>query len=410
MWARHTHLIRLRRMPRPFWATAKGRVSQGMSPIFYFSMADTSKLSMTEESHEVDATVVDNRLMATYATDMKEPPKAGDIITGKVLALHKNSVFVDLHPFGTGLIFGREFANARDIIRNIAIGHEVTGTIVDAGNKDGYIELSLKEARQAFIWNEAEKALREKRQLDLPVKEANKGGLIIEWQGISGFLPASQLSAEHYPRVDGGDKDRIFEELQRLVGKKISVMVITADPKEGKLIFSEKGTGQKEKQEIVGRYAVGDEIEGNVTGIVDFGVFIKVADGLEGLAHISELDWGLVEDPRKLFTVGEHVRAKVIEVKDGKISLSIKALKENPWVSAGKKYTKDDVVQAVIIKYNKHGALASIEEGVAGLVHVSEFESIEKLREALELGKSYTFKINVFDPKEQRMTLSFAKK
>jgi small subunit ribosomal protein S1 len=373
-------------------------------------MADTSKLSMTEESHEVDATVVDNRLMATYATDMKEPPKAGDIITGKVLALHKNSVFVDLHPFGTGLIFGREFANARDIIRNIAIGHEVTGTIVDAGNKDGYIELSLKEARQAFIWNEAEKALREKRQLDLPVKEANKGGLIIEWQGISGFLPASQLSAEHYPRVDGGDKDRIFEELQRLVGKKISVMVITADPKEGKLIFSEKGTGQKEKQEIVGRYAVGDEIEGNVTGIVDFGVFIKVADGLEGLAHISELDWGLVEDPRKLFTVGEHVRAKVIEVKDGKISLSIKALKENPWVSAGKKYTKDDVVQAVIIKYNKHGALASIEEGVAGLVHVSEFESIEKLREALELGKSYTFKINVFDPKEQRMTLSFAKK
>lgn len=384
----------------------------GDGPDFLFSMTDTSTLHAADEAREGDEIVpiVDDRLMATYSTEMKETPKAGDIITGKVLALHKNSVFVDLHPFGTGLIFGREFANARDIIRNIAIGHEVTGTIVDAGNKDGYIELSLKEARQAFIWNEAEKALREKRQLDLPVKEANKGGLIIEWQGISGFLPASQLSAEHYPRVDGGDKDRIFEELQRLVGKKVTVMVITADPKEGKLIFSEKGTGQKEKQEIVGRYAVGDEIEGTITGIVDFGVFIKVADGLEGLAHISELDWGLVEDPRKIFTVGENVRAKVIEVKDGKISLSIKALKENPWVSAGKKYAKDDVVEAVIIKYNKHGALASIEEGVAGLVHVSEFESIEKLREGLELGKSYTFKINVFDPKEQRMTLSYTKK
>lgn len=375
-------------------------------------MTETSTLSATDQARDGDEMVpiVDDRLMATYASAMKETPKAGDIITGTVLALHKNSVFVDLHPFGTGIIFGREFANARDIIRNISIGHEVTGTIVDAGNKDGYIELSLKEARQAFIWNEAEKALREKRPLELPVKEANKGGLIIEWQGISGFLPASQLSAEHYPRVDGGDKDRIFEELQRLVGKKITVMVITADPKEGKLIFSEKGAGQKEKQEIVGRYAVGDEIEGTITGIVDFGVFIKIADSLEGLAHISELDWGLVDDPRKLFTIGEHVRAKVIEVKEGKISLSIKALKENPWVSAGKKYAKDDVVEAVIIKYNKHGALASIEEGVAGLVHVSEFESIEKLREALELGKSYAFKINVFDPKEQRMTLSYVKK
>lgn len=354
--------------------------------------------------------VHDTRLMAQYAEKLPESPKAGDIITGKVRALHKNSVFVDLHPFGTGIIFGREFANARDIIKNIAPGHDVTGTIVDAGNKDGYIELSLKEARQAFIWNEAEKAVRDKTQLELLVKEANKGGLIIEWQGISGFLPASQLSAEHYPRVDGGDKDRILEELQRLVGKTIVATIITADPKEEKLIFSEKGIDQKEKQAIVNRYEVGASIEGHITGIVDFGVFIKIEDGLEGLAHISELDWGLVDDPRKIFTVGQKVSAKVIEVKDGKISLSIKALKENPWSSAGKKYAKDDVVEAVVIKYNKHGALASIEEGVAGLVHVSEFESIEKLREALQLGKSYSFKINVFEPKEQRMTLSYMKK
>lgn len=371
-------------------------------------MTDETTLPVSETTNEAEP--VDTRLMAQYATELGESPKTGDIITGKVRALHKNSVFVDLHPFGTGIIFGREFANARDIIKNIAIGHEVTGTIVDTGNKDGYIELSLKEARQAFIWNEAEKALREKTQLDLVVKEANKGGLIIEWQGISGFLPASQLAAEHYPRVDGGDKDRILEELQRLVGKSIPVMIITADPAEEKLIFSEKGTEQKEKAEIVNRYDVGNEIEGQITGIVDFGVFIKIEDGLEGLAHISELDWGLVDDPRKLFTVGQKVNAKVIEVKDGKISLSVKALKENPWSSAGKKYAKDDVVEAVVIKYNKHGALASVEEGVAGLVHVSEFESIEKLREALELGKSYSFKINVFDPKEQRMTLSFVKK
>jgi small subunit ribosomal protein S1 len=373
------------------------------------SIATKMREELTEDGAE-ETLQIPEGVMQMFATQSQEPPAQGDIITGKVLALHKNSVFVDLPPFGTGIIYGREYANARDIIKNISVGDEVTGTIIDMNNADGYVELSLKEARQALIWSDAEKAVKEKKQFDLIVKEANKGGLILEWQGIAGFLPASQLTSDHYPRVDGGDKDRILEELQRLVGKPLSVVLITADPKEGKLIFSEKGTEQKDKEVLVGRYAVGDEVEGEVTGIVDFGIFIKIENGLEGLAHISELDWGLVEDPRKLFTVGQKIRAKVIEVKDGKVSLSVKALKENPWTNAGKKYAKDDIVEAVVIKYNKHGALASIEEGVAGLVHVSEFESIEKLREGLELGKSYTFKINVFDPKEQRMTLSYVAK
>lgn len=348
-----------------------------------------------------------DKLMSSFLTQTKQPPVPTDIIEGKVIAIHKASVLVDIAPFGTGIIYGREYSNARDIIKNISIGDDVTATVVDTDNPDGYIELSLKEARQAIIWGEAERSLRDKKQFDVLVKEANKGGLIMEWQGISGFLPASQLGPDHYPRVDGGDKDRILGELQKLVGQMIPVTIITADPKEGKLIFSEKGTTQKEKEVLVGKYAVGDELNGVITGIVDFGVFIKVEDGLEGLAHISELDWGLVEDPRKIFKVGEPVRVKVIEVKDGKISLSIKALKPNPWVEAAKKFSKDDTVEAVIIKYNKHGALASIEEGVAGLVHVSEFESTEQLREKLELGKAYKFKINLFDPKDQRMTLSF---
>jgi small subunit ribosomal protein S1 len=144
-----------------------------------------------------------------------------------------------------------------------------------------------------------------------------------------------------------------------------------------------------------------------VTGIVDFGVFVKLEDGLEGLVHISEIDWALVENPRMLYRVGDKVKVKIIEIKEGKISLSIKALKENPWTAAENKYHKDDQVQAVVIKFNKHGALASIEEGVAGLVHISEFGSEEKLHAALELGKRYTFKITLFDPKEQKMTLSF---
>ena len=347
-------------------------------------------------------------VMGKLITVMKNPPMIGDLVEGPVIAIEKASVFVDLAPFGTGIIYGREFMVARDVIKKINIGDVIAAKIVDNAHKEGYYELSLKEARQALIWNEADSAINEKKVLDLPVKEANKGGLLIEWQGIVGFLPASQLKAEHYPRITDGDKDKILDELRKLVGTRLQLTIITADPKEGKLIFSEKGPESKEKEKIVNKYEVGDEIEGVVTGVVDFGVFVKLEEGLEGLIHISEIDWGLVDDPRNFVKVGQKVKAKVIEVKDGKISLSLKKLKANPWTEAAKKYKKDMSVSGVIIKFNKHGALASIEEGVAGLVHVSEFGSEEKLRKVLELGKTYNFQISLFDPKDQKMALTYA--
>ena len=334
-------------------------------------------------------------------------PRLGDLVEGKVIGIEKSAVYVDLAPWGTGIIFGREYINARDLIKKINIGDSVSGKIVGSDNKEGYTEISLKEARQALIWNDAEAAIRDKTVFEIPVEEANKGGLMLAWQGITGFLPASQLKTEHYPRVTDGDKDKILDELRKLVGQKIAVCIITAIPKENKLIFSEKNIETKEKIEMVDKYALGDEVVGEVTGVVDFGVFVKIEEGLEGLVHISEIDWGLVDDPRKFATVGDSVRVKIIEIKDGKISLSLKALKENPWTEAAKKYKKDDVVTGVIIKFNKHGALASIEEGIAGLVHISEFGSEEKLHERLELGKTYTFKITIFDPIEQKMALAF---
>jgi small subunit ribosomal protein S1 len=311
--------------------------------------------------------------------------------------------------YGTGIIYGQEYINARDMIKNINVGDSVKAKIVERENNNGYIELSLKEARQALVWSDAEKAMKSEQVLELPIKEANKGGLIVEWQGIAGFLPASQLRAENYPRVDDGNKDEILKELKKLVSKKLALTIIGVNPKEGKLIFSEKGNTKEDKKEMVTKYSVGDEINGEVTGVVDFGIFLKVEDGLEGLVHISEIDWSLVDDPRVLYKLGDKVKAKIIEIKDGKISLSIKALKENPWDRVANKYKKDDEVNGVVIKFNKHGALVSIEEGVAGLVHVSEFGDDKKLKEALSLGKSYSFKITLFDPKEHKMTLSFVK-
>lgn len=340
---------------------------------------------------------------------MPSKPQSGDLVEGRVIGHDKSVVYVDLAPFGTGAIFGREYLNARDIIKKVNIGDAVTAKVVEMETEDGYIGLSLREAKQALVWKEAEQAIKEKAILELTVKDVNKGGLIMEWHGLDGFLPTSQLRAEHYPHVVDGDREKIVEELKKFTGTKLEVCVITADQRENKLIFSEKGSAEKEKEGLVSNYNVGDVLECEVTGVVDFGVFMKIQEGLEGLAHISEIDWSLVENPRALYKVGDRVRAKIIEVKDGKISLSIKALKDNPWKAAAEKYKKDDKVSGVVIRHNKYGALVSIEEGVAGLVHVSDFSSEDELRRTLELGKTYPFVITLFEPDGQRMTLSYTK-
>lgn len=343
---------------------------------------------------------------------LPNPPMVGDMVEGSIIAIEKNAVYIDLYPFGTGIIMGREYIIARDLVRKVHVGDSVTAKVADTLNPDGYIELSLKEAKQALIWSEVEEAIKNKTVLEIVVQDANKGGLLMGWQGLQGFLPASQLKPEHYPRVTDGDKVKILEELRKLVGEKINVTIIGATSEDGKLVFSEKGivgnagSNPEAAAEAAKEYKVGDNLEGEVTGVVDFGIFVKVNDALEGLVHISEIDWGLVEDPREHVNVGDKVKVQVIEVKDGKVSLSMKALKENPWDEAAKKYKKDVAVKGVVIKHNKHGALVSIEEGVAGLVHVSEFADADDLREKLELGKVYDFKITLFDPKDQKMTLT----
>lgn len=363
---------------------------------------------MTEETNiTADAEIIEEKSTGPAAPVEKVRPALDELVEGPVVALDKAAVYIDLAPYGTGIIYGREYIAVRDLVKKTNIGDLIKAKVVEVENEDGYVELSLKEAKQALIWNEAELAIKDKTIFDLTIKDANKGGLIIDWQGVSGFLPASQLKPEHYPRVEDSDKDKILKELKKLVGTKIPVMIISASPKDGKLIFSEKDGNTEERQEVVSKYAVGDELTCEVTGVVDFGVFLKIEDGLEGLVHISELDWGLVEDPRTMFKLKDSVKAKIIDIKDGKISLSIKALKENPWKSVEGSIKKGDVVKGVVLKYNKHGALVSIREGVAGLVHNSTFGGEEKLKEALMLGKTYPFTVTLFEPKEQRMTLVF---
>ncbi len=135
--------------------------------------------------------------MSKFLDSSALPPQKEAIVEGTVLSIDKNSVYVDMPPWGTGVIFGREYVNARDLIKKINVGDKITGKVIGNDNKEGYIEISLKEAKQALIWSDAEEAIRDKKIYELAVTEANKGGLMMVWQGITGFLPASQLKTEH---------------------------------------------------------------------------------------------------------------------------------------------------------------------------------------------------------------------
>jgi predicted RNA-binding protein with RPS1 domain len=196
--------------------------------------------------------------MGMVTAESPAAPIIGDLVEGTVVNIERGRLYIDVPPFGTAIIYGKEYLSARDVLKNVNVGDSISAKVVATENEDGYIEVSLREARQALVWGEAEAARDAKTVLELAITEANKGGLIVEWQGVSGFLPASQLSAEHYPRVPDGDKDKIFMKLKELIGTKIPMMIITADAKEQKLIFSGKVGETEDRAHAVSQFAVGD--------------------------------------------------------------------------------------------------------------------------------------------------------
>ena len=333
--------------------------------------------------------------------------KPGDIVEGIVLEKKGSRLFVDLQAYGTGIVYGREYSAAHDVVRNLKSGDNVSAKVVETDNEEGYVELSLVEAAEERRWIDLKKMLEEGTPTELKVLEANSGGLILELRGIKGFLPTSQLSSKNYPRVEGGDKEKILNELQKLIGQPLRVKVLDIDPKEDKLIFTEKGLDADTLRSSLVKYKIGEEVEGVITGVVDFGAFVKFDEaGLEGLIHLSEIAWTLIENPREVLKAGDIVRAKIIDIQGDKISLSLKQLKEDPWLKIHEQYAKGDTVKGKITKLSSFGAFVQIHGDFHGLVRVTEFGSEAVMREKMTVGSEHQFKIIAIDPKEHRMSLA----
>lgn len=335
-----------------------------------------------------------------------KPLRVGEIVEGRVIGKERGGLFLDLGCFGTGIIYGKELQEAKDALKNLKIGDNIFAKIIELENEEGYIELSVSRATRELAWEVLKQKKEKGESILVKILGANKGGLITEISGISGFLPVSQLSPNNYPKVEGGDLTKILKELQKFIGKEMKVKIFDLDLKTKKLILSEKATEAEKIKEILKNYKVGEVVEGEITGITDFGAFIKFGkENLEGLIHISELDWQLIEEPAEIVKIGEKVKAKIIEISGDKVFLSLKALKKDPWKDIEKKYKKGDLISGTVTKLNLFGAFVKISPKIQGLCHISEFGTKSKMEEILKIGEKYNFQILSIDPKEHRMSL-----
>src|SRR6185437_12228311 len=292
--------------------------------------------------------------------------KVGDMVEGTVSSVRKHEVWVDLGPYGMGVIFRREVGH-----ETLEEGQTITASVVDPELDEGYALLSMKRAVKDRGWGELQRVFDEQEIIEVMAYDANRGGLLIELEGIRGFMPVSQLAAEHYPRVSDADKDEILTKLNALTNVPLRVRILDVSRKDNKLIFSEKEAVRDDMQGRLEKLKVGDVVEGVVTGVIDFGVFVNV-DGIEGLIHISEISWERVEDPRKYVKVGETVQAKIIAIDKDRLSLSLKQMSEDPWLKQVKAFKKGDVVEGKITRITPFGAFVQLSSAVEALVHVSE--------------------------------------
>jgi len=332
-------------------------------------------------------------------------PQIDDIIEGKVISVSKNEIEVDIAGIGVGVIRGPELYE--DPEKKTKLGDKMTATVLEIENEAGKMELSSKKAHREAAWREINEIISKEETIEIKVSQANKGGLTTQIKGIPAFLPVSQLHHKHYPRVEGADKNKILAKLNNLINEALKVKIIDSNQEEDRLIISEKQASAEKQKKIIEKLKVGDIVSGEITGVVDFGAFIRF-DGLEGLIHISELAWKRIENPGDVIKMGDKVKAKIISIDSSRISLSLKALKKDPWEKKTRKYKIGEIVEGEITKLSPFGAFVQLDRDIHGLAHISEITSGDKkkLEDLLNVGQKRKFKILSIEPEEHRLGLS----
>lgn len=360
------------------------------------------------------ATVTNNQVKSMKDLLLREGfdlPKVGQIVQGKVINVSKSSVIIDLGPVGIGIVYPGQFYDNPNRMKSLKKGDVVPSMLLEVENDEGYRELSLKKAQLTTAWEDIREKMEKGELLSVPIININKGGLVVEVNGVQGFLPLSQLSSEHYPKVEGGDTTKIVQTLQKYKGQEFMVKIIDFNEAEGKLIVSERAIKEEAAKEELAKLKVGETIEGEITEVTDFGAFVRLSDSLDALIHSSEIDWKFVDNPKEILHAKEKIKAKIINIdlSNGRVFLSLKALKDDPWLKAEEKYQPGQKIKAKVTKVRQNGAFVELPGDIIGILPASELGG-KSPSEVLESGKEYDMAIISIDAKEHKLALTLEKK
>lgn len=335
------------------------------------------------------------------------PFKAGELFEVKVLKVFKNKILVDVGGMALGIIPEQELSPE---MGEVKVNDKILGYILTIENDEGYVILSLRRADRERITKLLDEKFEKGEVLPVKANSANKGGLICQFGDFEGFLPLSQLASSHYPKVSSGDRGEILKKLQPLVNQTFQVKILNFEAAAGKLIFSEKAAGDVAFRQKLIQIKIGSRLKGEITGIVNFGLFVRVQladdEEMEGLVHISEVSWDHIEDLNKKFIIGNKIEVEVISTENNRLSLSIKKLQPDPWLKEALSYKVGDLVSGTVTKITPFGAFVKVGK-LDGLVHISELgEKITDPRLVVEEGKSLKFKIISIERELHKLALS----
>lgn len=337
-------------------------------------------------------------------------PQVGDIIKGKVITASKSEVTLDFDGIMMGVVRGPELYVEVAEFANLKPGDEVEAAVIEEENENGELELSFRQVGQEKAWEHLRVANKDKSTVMVKIIDANKGGLLARYCQINGFLPVSQLAPENYPRISGGDKSKILEKLKSFVGQEFEVNVMTLNEVENKIIFSEKDVWTKRQKPALDKYQIGMIVEGKITAVTNFGLFVSFDEGMEGLIHISELAWQRIDSPSELYHSGDKIKAEIVGIEGAKIFLSAKKLMRDPWQEASAKYQAGQVVKGTILKVNPFGLFVKLDEEIHGLAHISQIglAAKDKITDLFQSGEERDFEIVNISPSEHRLGLKLA--
>jgi len=338
-------------------------------------------------------------------------PKVDDIVKGKIISASKSEVKLDINGVLIGVVRGPELFDKVEGYNNLKPGMEIEAVVIEEDNENGELELSFKQAAQEKAVKVIFEAFKDKTNLKVQVKDANRGGLLVHYQQIPGFLPLSQLAPINYPKVSGGNKGKILEKLKCFVGKEFEVQIASIDEEENKIVFSEKDVWSQKQKKLFAKYKVGSVVEGEVIALAKFGVFISFDKDMEGLIHISELSWKRIDQPSQLYKIGDKIKAEIINLDESKVFLSVKKLTEDPWEKAVEKYKIGQNINGRIIKLNPFGLFVELDKEIHGLAHISQLGLApkQKMDDLFEVDKKYDFEVISISPREHRLGLKVIK-